>query len=189
MLNAKYFIHRGQAIPNPDANGNAWFVDRVDYVGSADAEMQALDTLPTKRVAVAENSFRGLLGVAVAPQPGDTIYETGYAPNRLTFRYRSAKGGVAIFSEIYFPWGWHATVNGKPAEIGRADYVLRAMRLPAGQGEVVMTFDPESVKRAEGISIASVILIYLACAAAMGVQVVATIRRRKGLKSDGAVNE
>ncbi|MDE6022587.1 MAG: YfhO family protein, partial [Muribaculaceae bacterium] len=89
------------------------------------------------------------------------IYETSYAPNRLTYKAHSAKGGVALFSEVYFPWGWKATVNGKDTKIGQANYVLRALRLPAGDSDIVMTFDPESVNKANSISYASVILIYL----------------------------
>lgn len=178
MLNAKYFIHQGEVMVNPEANGNAWFVSRMDYVAGPDAEMAALDTIPTKSVAVADRKFESVLGQATAPAPGDTIYESSYAPNRLTYRYRNAKGGVAVFSEIYFPWGWEATVNGKAAPIGRADYVLRALRLPAGEGEVVMTFDPQSLKTTNAISMVSVIIIYLFCILAL-IAVVMFIRRDK----------
>lgn len=177
MLNAKYFIMEGQAIPNPDACGNAWFVGKVDYVADANAEMKGLDSISPKAIAVADAKFRDVLGNAVTPAPGDTIYETSYAPNRLTYRYRSAKGGVAVFSEVYFPWGWQATVNGKETPIGRVDYVLRAMRLPAGEGEVVMTFDPQSTKVTDNIGIASVSVIFLLCLLCIATPL---LRRRKG---------
>lgn len=177
MLNAKYFIHQGEAVENPDANGNAWFVSRMRYVATPDAEMSALDTLPTKTMAVSDRKFESMLGQATTPAAGDTIFMTSYAPNRLTYRYRSAKGGIAIFSEIYFPWGWEAKVNGKETPIGRADYVLRAMRLPAGDGQIEMRFDPKSLKTTNALSIASVILIYLGCILALVAAIVAWRRR------------
>lgn len=167
MLNAKYIIHNGEAILNPDANGNAWFVDSVLYVDTPDAEMKALDTLPTKTEAVADRKFASVLGTASAKMPGDTIYETAYAPNQLEYKYRKGNEGVAVFSEIFFPWGWQATIDGKPAEIGRANYVLRALRLPAGEHQIKFRFDPKSVKATNTISIASVIAIYLLCALAV----------------------
>lgn len=176
MLNAKYFIIDGQAMPNPDACGNAWFVDRIDYVADANAEMKGLDSIQPRTMAVSDQAFRATLGQATPSAPGDTIYQASYAPNQLHYRYRSAKGGVAVFSEIYFPWGWKATVNGKETPIGRVDYVLRAMRLPAGEGEVVMTFDPQSTKVTNRIGVASVSLIFLLCAAAIGIPL---LRRRR----------
>lgn len=167
MLNAKYFIQGGKAIPNPDANGNAWFVDGIEYVGTPNAEMAALDSLPTDSLAVADRKFQAVLGQATPKSPGDTIYEKTYAPNRLTYHAKSAKGGVAVFSEIYFPWGWYATVDGNPVEIGRVNYVLRALRLPAGEHEVEFRFDPQSLKVTNAIGVTSVIIIYLLCLGAI----------------------
>ena len=118
-----------------------------------------------------DSNIDGTLFACRTPLPiseGDTIYETSYAPNKLTYKAHSAKGGVALFSEVYFPWGWKATVNGKETPIGQADYVLRALRLPAGDSEIVMTFDPEPVKKANAVSIAAVILIYLLALGAVG---------------------
>ena len=178
MLNAKYFITGGKVMTNPDAMGNAWFVDRIDYVATPDAEMAALDSLPG-HVAVADRKFGATLGHASPIQPGDTIYETSYAPNRLTYKYRSARGGVAVFSEIFFPWGWQATVDGKPLEIGRVNYVLRALRLPAGSHDIEFRFDPESLKVTNTLGVASVVAIYLLCAAALAVAVAAFVRRSK----------
>ncbi len=161
MLNAKYFLADGGYQLNPDAFGNAWFVDTLKYVGSSREEMDALSSLTERNTAVADKKFAETIGTPLPITPGDTIYETSYAPNRLTYKAKSAKGGIALFSEVYFPWGWKATVNGKDTPIGQADYVLRALRVPAGESEIVMTFDPESVKKANTISMASVVLIYI----------------------------
>ena len=167
MLNAKYILVDGGYETNPGALGNAWWVSRVDYVDGADAEMAALDSLDTRTVAVADSRFRSTLGQTVAPAAGDTIYETSYAPNRLTYKARSARGGVAVFSEIYFPWGWQATVDGRPAEIGRVNYVLRALRLAPGEHTVEFRFDPQSLRVTNTLGLVSVALIYALCLAAL----------------------
>ena len=161
MLNAKYFLTDDGYSVNPEAFGNAWLVDTLTYVGSSKEEMEALSALTHKNTAVADKKFADVIGAPLPIAAGDTIYETSYAPNRLTYKAHTANGGVALFSEVYFPWGWKATVNGKDTPIGQADYVLRALRLPPGDSEIVMTFDPEPVKKANAVSIASVILIYL----------------------------
>lgn len=167
MLNTKYILMGDQYQQNPEANGNVWFVERVDYVSGADAEMKALDSLPTKVSAVADRQFAGILGQATVPSPADTIYETSYAPDRLTYKSRSARGGVAVFSEIYFPWGWEASIDGKPAQIGRVDYVLRALKVPAGEHDIIFTFNPKSTKVTNSVSVTGVVLIYVLCAGAL----------------------
>lgn len=163
MLNTKYVITdpNSAPVPNPGAAGNAWFVGGIDYVDGADAEMAALETVDPHTRAVADRKFASVLGEASAPAPGDTIALTSYAPDRLTYRARSANGGLAVFSEIYFPWGWNATIDGKPAELGRVDYVLRALAVPAGEHEIAMEFRPRSLGVSEGIAYASVGLTYL----------------------------
>ena len=184
MLNAKYIITGDSMgyIQNPDALGNAWIVDKVNYVAGADKEMNALDTINPAREAVADNSFRAILGNSSPKAPGDTIYETTYAPNHLTYHANTAKGGVAVFSEVWFPWGWNATIDGKPVEIGRANYVLRALNLPAGKHTIDFRFDPKSVKVTNNISVAAVVLIYLLCAAALGLAAI-KYAGRKGKES------
>ncbi len=174
MLNTKYFIfpagQQGQTVPiqNPYAYGNAWFVDRVDYVDGANAEMDAMSTLDLRHEAVADVRFKATLDGAVQPEADSlsVIQLTSYAPNRLTYRTDNARDGVAVFSEIYYPQGWEATIDGKPAEIGRANYVLRAMSVPAGQHEIVMTFDPKSLHVTEAIAYAALVLMFLALAGA-----------------------
>lgn len=169
MLNAKYFLGDGGYQLNTEAFGNAWLVDTLTYVGSSNEEMQALSALETRNKAVADRKYADMLGTPLPIAPGDTIFETSYAPNRLTYKAHLANGGVALFSEVYFPWGWKATVNGKETPIAQADYVLRAMRLPAGDSEIVMTFNPESVEKANTIAIIAVIVIYILALCAIGV--------------------
>lgn len=163
MLNTKYFLSGNEYEENPGALGNAWFVSGIDYVADADHEMAALDSLDTRTRAVADKKFSAVLGQAAAPVPGDTVYETSYAPNRLTYKARSAHGGVAVFSEIYFPWGWQATVDGKPAQIGRVNYVLRALRLGPGTHDIEFRFDPKSLHVTNTLGVTAVILIYIIC--------------------------
>lgn len=167
MLNTRYIITGDKEYPilyNDFALGNAWLVDNVDFVDGADAEMDALGKIDVAREAVADSRFRDVLaGHTAAKAPGDTIWLTSYAPDRLTYHVDTRDGGVAVFSEVYFPWGWHATVDGTPADIARVNYVLRAMVLPAGSHEVVMEFDPQSIHTCSAIARICVTLIYLLC--------------------------
>lgn len=178
MLNAKYIMNGDQYEQNLEALGNAWFVEDVAYVDTPNAEMSALDTIHPGTYAVADRSFESIIGKAVAKTPGDTIYETSYAPNRLAYKSRSAKENVAVFSEIYFPWGWTATVDGKETPVGRADYVLRAIRVPAGEHEIVFTFDPQSLKTTNTLAVISVAVIYLTCLAAVVLWVLHLLSQR-----------
>ncbi len=179
MLNTKYFLSGEQYERNPGALGNAWFVDTISYVADADSEMAALDSLDTATAAVADAKFRETLGNAIPKSLGDTIYETSYAPNALTYSVNSAKGGIAVFSEIYFPWGWTATVDGKETQLGRVNYTLRALRVPAGRHEIRFSFDPKSVRVTNNISIASVSVIYILCAISLLLLALPIIRKRK----------
>lgn len=157
----------GNAQLNPQALGNAWFVDEISYVDNADAEMDALSTLDPASQAVAERRFAQALGKARPTAPSDTIFETSYAPDRLTYAARSANGGIAVFSEIYFPWGWETTIDGNPAELGRVNYVLRALRIPAGNHTVEMRFNPASVRNTVAAARFAVVAIYLLLALAI----------------------
>lgn len=168
MLNARYIVGLdGQVLRNPEAYGNAWFVEHVDYVATPDEEMAMLSRIDPRVTAVADRKYESVLGKSVAGSPTDTIVETTYAPNRLTYRAHSVNGGVAVFSEVFFPWGWTATIDGKPVELGRVDYVLRAMRVPAGDHEIVMSFDPPSLHTTDTLATVSIMIIYLALLAAI----------------------
>ena len=161
-------MNGNQVEQNPEALGNAWFVDGIEYVDSPDLEMAALDTINPGLYAVSGSIFENILGTTTSPAPGDTIFETSYAPNRLKYTSRSSKENIAVFSEIYFPWGWTATVDGETVPIGRVDYVLRAIRVPAGNHQIEFTFDPQSLKATNALAITSVVLIGLICLFALG---------------------
>lgn len=168
MLNARYIVYGGEVYPNETALGNAWFIDNVRYVDNANDELASLPTLSPGYEAVADKSMEKILGHPAGGSATDRITETSYAPNQLTYKSKAATDRVAVFSEVYFPWGWEATIDGKPAEIARVNYVLRAMVIPAGEHEIVMTFDPKSVHTTSTIALIAVILIYLSVIAAIG---------------------
>ncbi len=181
MLNARYFILDDQTVQrNPEALGNAWFVDSLTYVNNADEEMAFLDNFNPARSAVADAKFKQQLGEARAVQPGDTIYETAYAPNHLTYKSHSATGGLAVFSEVYFPWGWKVTVDGKPVEMGRVNYVLRALQLPAGDHEIDFKFNPDEVNKTQTWAKVAVIAIYLLLLLAINYAIFGDKFRKKG---------
>jgi len=174
MLNARYVV-TGDAdnpvVVNTHALGNAWLVGGVDYVSSADAEMAALSGLDPAVRAVADERFRPVLGDGEATvAPGDTIALVSYAPDRLVYSASTAAGATGVFSEIWFPWGWKATVDGEAAPLARVNYLLRAMHIPAGRHEIVMTFDPDSVRVTSAVAYTSVVLIYLLALAALFVE-------------------
>lgn len=181
MLNARYFVYQGQVERNPDALGNAWFVGNIRYVDNARQEMDALDSIDPATEAVADKSFRNILGTAEICKCDEPwkIYETTYAPDRLTYRSHTPADGIAVFSEVYFPWGWEATIDGKPAEIGRVNYILRALRIPAGDHQITMTFRPASVGTTVTIATVAVVMIYLAVAAALASALIPCRKKKK----------
>lgn len=164
MLNTKYFIfpvEQGRTVPvkNPYAYGNAWFVDRVQYVNNANEEMNALFEIRPEETAVVDNRFKEDLKAASGHrQSAADIRLVSYEPNRLVYETSSTEDGVAVFSEIFYP-GWQATIDGTPAPIARADYILRAMYVPAGQHRIEMRFDPQSLHVTETIAYASLGLL------------------------------
>lgn len=180
MLNTKYLIF-GDSVAqiNPYALGNAWFVDEISYVDTPNEEMDFISNFNPAVEAVADKRFEAVLGEAVPHAEGDTIFETTYAPNALTYHASSQRGGVAVFSEVYFPWGWKATIDGNEAEIGRVNYVLRALRIPAGSHTVRFVFDPESVHVTETLAYIAIILIYVALAAAVALGLTGLTRRKR----------
>ena len=156
MLNTKYFImpmQGGDTTPlaNPYAFGNAWWVDNVKYVDNANQEIEQVGKVDLHKVAVADKQFEKVLGQSAAHDSTDVVSITAYQPNNLKYTAESKNGGLVVFSEIYYP-GWTATVDGKPAELGRVNYILRALPLPPGKHEVVLDFHPASVKTTETVA-------------------------------------
>ena len=188
MLNTKYVImplKDGGKLPvqNPWAQGNGWFVDEIQYVPEADAEIAALHNTDLRHVAVVNEAFAEVLGreqaISNSPLKGEdagqeasplrgglegsvaaSVELTSYEANRLSYKVKSQKGGVVVLSEIFYP-GWTCTIDGQPTEIARANYVLRAIKVPAGEHEVVMTFDPQTVHVTEAIAYASLAILAL----------------------------
>jgi len=162
MLNAKYVIFgqsAAQAVANPYANGNGWFVRKLDFVKGADAEMAALQRLDTKRAAVADEAFRPQL--AGTPLDSGTVRLVKRTANEVHYEVTTPKGGLAVFSEIYYP-GWTAVLDGQPVEPGRVNYVLRALKVPAGAHKVSMEYKPASVSATEAVAFAALAVILLA---------------------------
>lgn len=170
MLNTKYFIiptdRQGGTAPvlNPHAYGNAWFVDKVQYVDNANQEMDALGSILPTETAVVDARFKDALRGATGGHKDSlsTIRLTSYAPNRLVYETDNTADGIAVFSEIYYPDGWQVTIDGQPTPLARADYVLRALYVPAGKHTIEMRFDPKSLHVTEGIAYAALALLVIA---------------------------
>ena len=165
MLNTKYFIlplQNNQTVPlqNPYTFGNAWLVDKITYVDNANAELDAVGKINLKHEAVADMRFKAALGESKTQGNVAKAEITQYAPNRLTYRVKSDKGGVLVFSEIYYP-EWTATVDGQPVELGRVNYILRAINIKPGQHEVTLTFEPQSVTRTELVAYISYAILLI----------------------------
>lgn len=185
MLNTKYFIfpagQQRQTVPilNPHAYGNAWFVNKVQYVNNANEEIDALDSIIPTETAVVDARFKDVLKGATESYKDSlsSIRLTSYAPNRLTYETNNAQDGIAVFSEIYYPDGWHVTIDGQPAELARADYILRTMYVPAGQHTIEMRFDPTSLHVTEGIAYGALALLVI------GIIVAVLTAKRKYVKA------
>ena len=185
MLNTKYFIfpagQQRQTVPilNPHAYGNAWFVNKVQYVNNANEEIDALDSIIPTETAVVDARFKDVLkGTTESYKDSlSSIRLTSYTPNRLTYETNNAQDGIAVFSEIHYPDGWHVTIDGQPAELARADYILRTMYVPAGQHTIEMRFDPTSLHVTEGIAYGALALLVI------GIIVAVLIAKRKYVKA------
>lgn len=156
MLNTRYFIfplQGGQTMPmqNPYTMGNAWFVDEVQYVNNANEEIDALHHINPAKVAVIDQKFSEQVKQTAVPDSMSSIKLTAYEPNGLKYEVDSKTGGTVVFSEIYYP-GWQAYIDGVEAPHGRADYILRAMNVPAGKHEVEFKFDPKSLHVTETVA-------------------------------------
>jgi hypothetical protein len=142
MLNTKYIVSRNTVYPNPEAMGNVWFVNDVQFVPTPDDESAALNSLDLRKTAVADEQFRSALSCTGTPAEGDNILLTQYQPNELIYSSHATNDRIAVFSEIYYPDGWHLTVDGEEVAIGRVNYVLRAAVIPAGDHTLRMYFKP-----------------------------------------------
>jgi len=161
MLNTKYFItQEGKVQQNPGAIGNAWFVNEINIVANADAEINALDGFNPSNTAIVDARFseQMILGL---DNSGASIILTEYKPNYLKYISNSTKSGIAIFSEIYYDKGWNAYIDGELMPHFRANYVLRGMQIPSGNQVVEFKFEPDVYYFSERVSLASSILLLL----------------------------
>lgn len=170
MLNTKYFIfplQGGVTIPlkNIYAQGNGWFVDKIDYVADANAEYAEVGKIDVRHEAVADKQFEAVLGQAKANDSTATVKLDKYEPNNLQYTVNSKNGGIVVFSEIYYP-GWKATVDGQSVELGRVNYILRAVNVKPGKHIVVLDFHPTSISTTETIAYISIVILLLAIAGA-----------------------
>jgi hypothetical protein len=167
MLNVKYVVQQdqeGRRYPaqNPEANGNAWFINELKKVSSADEEINALEGLKTNTEAVVNtNDFTNINRFAFRTDSLTSIVLTDYQPNHLVYKSNNAFAGVSVFSEMYYANGWNAYIDGLPTDHFKVNYVLRALRIPEGEHTIEFKFEPEVVVNGGKITLASSILLGL----------------------------
>ncbi len=169
MLNTRWFIlgagEKGEVklpVENTTAMGNAWFVTDIQWAVNANEELDALSQVNLRRTAVVAKDDFGFLKAG-----GEgTAKLVSYGSDEVAYEVESAKGGLVVFSEVYYP-GWTATIDGQPAQVGRANYVLRALNVPAGKHEVVFTFAPQSINATETIAYVALGILLLLIVAAV----------------------
>ncbi|WP_029295048.1 hypothetical protein [Chryseobacterium hispalense] len=158
LLNAKYLVLGGpeqpQAIPNPKANGNAWFVSDLKFVESPNQEIKSIGVIDSKKTAIIASSDKKYFdGKTVQPDATAYINLTKYQPNELEFKSQSKTPQLAVFSEIYYPHGWKFFIDEKEVPYIKADYLLRAVHVPAGNHDIRMVFEPEVIEKGKWISL------------------------------------
>jgi len=156
MLNAKYMTFGPNAdnvIPNDVAYGPAWFVEQVQPVNSPNEELKEIANVDPKKIAVIDKSKFTVNNINLDSTA--TITVTDRKPNYLKYESQSSQAGLVVFSEIYYPKGWYATIDGKDAPVLRADYVLRAMEVPAGKHVIEFRFEPKPYVIGNKVTLAS----------------------------------
>ena len=158
LLNAKYWVVGGpeqpQAMPNPKANGNAWFVSDLKFVNTPNEEIKSIGVIDSKRTAVIASSDKTYFtNKTVQADSTASINLTKYQPNELEFKSESKTPQLAVFSEIYYPHGWKMFVDEKEVPYIKADYLLRAVHVPAGSHHIRMIFEPEVIEKGKWISL------------------------------------
>src|SRR6056297_498795 len=181
MLNAKYFItaQNNQKIAqrNPGALGNAWFVNKVKLVENADAEIAALNDFDPTKTAIVDQRFSNHVADSYAIDSAASIKLTSYSPKKLEYKTKSKTKQLAVFSEVYYPAGWEASIDGEPAKHIRVNYILRALEIPAGEHSVTFEFRPQSYYAGRNISLASSIILILFVIGVFGVEIRSYLRK------------
>ena len=187
MLNAKYIIAPGeegqpQIWLNQYALGNAWFVDSLIIAEGAREESDALNEIDLTHMAVLDKSFADYVsdtnpGIA----PDATVKLTAYTPKQLDYEYTTSQPGTIVFSEIYYPYGWKASIDGNPVDHYRVNYTLRALNVPTGNHHITFLFDPDSVRKGDAIAIPCIILMYLTILAVIAVGCMSLARKKQNV--------
>lgn len=186
MLNAKYFIvpdkksGQPQVQRNPYAMGNAWFVDTLLVVDNANEESDALNYIDLNTTAVLDKEFASYVeDFTLEHDPTATVRLTKYTPRYIDYEYATSKPGTIVFSEIYYPYGWKATVDGKAVDIFRVNYMLRAINVPEGIHSIHMEFDPDSVKKGDTIAMVCIAIMYSIILLVIGIAIFRAVKKRK----------
>ena len=162
MLNTKYIVSKGPdgqpyPYPNPDAMGNCWFVDSLLWVNNANDESDALRQLDLNKWAVSDSSLLNNKELTAesfsAPTDEDQIVLKSYQPNQLKYHSKTLGQRLAVLSEIYYPYGWKAWIDGQPTGIYRVNYMLRAVVIPEGEHQLILRFEPESIQKGNILSL------------------------------------
>lgn len=185
MLNAKYIIAadedgQPQIWRNPYALGNAWFVDSLVIADGAREESDALNEIDLTHMAVLDKSFADYVsdsnpGIA----PNAEVHLTAYTPKQLDYDYSTSQPGTIVFSEIYYPYGWKASIDGEPVDHYRVNYTLRALNVPAGEHHITFLFDPDSVRKGDRIATICIVIMYLTILAAIGLGCMSLVRKKQ----------
>ena len=165
MLNGKYIITKGDdgretPMRNPAALGNAWYVPSLTLAATPQEECAALGKVDLATTIIVGEDYKQYVADFNPAASGSSIELTSYAPDVLTYKSSSSQDGTVVFSEIFYPYGWKAYIDGNPADIFRANYLLRAMNIPAGQHEIRMEFRPDSIAKGDLIAIVCVLIMY-----------------------------
>lgn len=187
MLNMKYAVvgnEQPMVVENPNAFGNAWFIDSVKLANNPNEESDALNIINLRNTLVTDVKFKDFVK-DFRPHHDSTakIKLTAYAPDYVEYDYSAKEKGTVVFSEVYYPYGWKAYIDGKPADHFRANYTLRAMNVPAGKHHIRFEFRPDTVEKWGKVSVACKYLIYLTILGAIGYGIFRIVRRRKETKA------
>lgn len=182
MLNAKYVImplQGGQTVPiqNTYSYGNAWLVDKITYVKNANEEMETLGKIDLRHEAVADEKFKSVLGNTTEQGATSVATLTAYDANKVAYDVTTDKGGILVFSEIYYP-GWTATIDGQPVEVGRVNYVLRAINIKPGSHKVELSFFPKTVDNTETTAYIATAILVLILVLAIAKAVIASRKKQ-----------
>ena len=183
MLNMQYAVVGNDqqfVVENPNAFGNAWFVDSVVLANNPNEESDALNTINLHNTLVTDVKFKDFVkDFHSSHDTAAKIQLTEYAPDYVEYDYKASAPGMVVFSEIYYPYGWNAYIDGKPADHFRANYTLRAMNVPAGNHHIRFEFRPATVEKWGKVSVACMYVIYLTILAVIGVGIYRMVRKNK----------